>query len=157
MDLLDKKYICLNQRVENRYQAIHLAAAPLLADGKIRETFMDAVCMREIEYPTGLDTPIGVAIPHTDAFHVVEDAISMVTLANPVSFHLMGTPEETVDVSIVFLLAIRNSSRQTEVLGQLINLIRDTERLEQILELSDVDEVYRLIQIIKDEMIKTKK
>lgn len=145
LELLKRDYIQIHQQAANQYEAIHIAAQPLLEDGKVRNTFIDAVCTREIESPTGLDSVIGVAIPHTDAFHVIEEAVAVVTLDEPVVFHLMGDPSRCVDVSVIFLLAIKNGTRQVETLQTVVNTIRDQKRMQKILDAKDAQTVYNLI------------
>ncbi|MDA4633637.1 PTS sugar transporter subunit IIA, partial [Escherichia coli] len=69
-----------------------------------------AVLAREAALPTGL--PLGldnnVAIPHTDPEHVLKPGLAMATLCRPVAFCNMEDPEEKLQVSVVFLMALND-------------------------------------------------
>ena len=82
--LLQEDHIQINGIVRDQFEAIALAAEPLLRDGSITEDFIEAAVERERVFPTGLPTKIGVALPHTEAKYVLKESISIVTLKNTV-------------------------------------------------------------------------
>ena len=67
---------------------------------------------REETYPTGLPTSIPVAVCHTEARFVRRSALAVGTLATPIRFQEMGTPERQVDAEIIFLLALADPKDQ---------------------------------------------
>jgi PTS system galactitol-specific IIA component len=118
--------------------AIRMLGERLEAGGYVRETYVTAVLEREAVYPTGL--PLGhidVAIPHTDTVHVVTPGIAIATLATPVAFGQMGSPEEKVAARIVFLLAMKDPRAQVSLLQNLVALFQKEAVLRRLTETDD--------------------
>ena len=111
-------------------EALSLTYTELHNHGYVRESFLSACIEREKRLPTGLPTAIGVAIPHTDAEHVLIPAICMLKLENPVSFGNMGDPDCSVNVCYVFNLALKESKDQLPMLRSIIHLVKDRKYLE---------------------------
>lgn len=143
------KNIQLNCQVKDQFEAISLAAQPLLDKKMVKDTFIEAVLEREKTFPTGLPTAIGVALPHTDARHVIEEGISIITLKNPVEFRGMGNPKEQVSVEVIFLLAIKNPAKQLGILQKIITIIQNKEILIKIKAAEDPQKVYNLIKTFR--------
>jgi PTS system galactitol-specific IIA component len=81
-------------------------------------------------YPTGLQARMaGVAIPHTDTDHVLKPAIAIATLAEPVTFQMMATPDEKVQVEIVIMLAVHDAKLVIPVLRKVIFILENDEAL----------------------------
>lgn len=105
----------------------------LYDNGMVKESYIDAVKEREKVYPTGLQCDgIGIAIPHTDSEHVIEQSICIATLKEPVTFLQMGTEDQKVSVSIVFMLGIKNPKQQIDFLQELMTLVEHPEELEKL-------------------------
>lgn len=146
-DLIKK--IQVNCQASNQIEAIELAAWPLLEMKMVKESFVAAVLEREKTFPTGLPTSIGVAIPHTDSKHVIDEGISIVTLKMPVAFRGMGNPKEIVMVEIIILLAIKNPAKQLGILQKIITIIQNKEMLGKIKAAEEPEKVYNLIRSFK--------
>lgn len=146
--LINQKYIQINVEAADCFQAIEAAASPLLRDNRIDEGYITAACEREKIFPTGLPTPVGVAIPHAEPDNVLEEAVSLITLKNPVVFHGMGAPEECIDVSIVFLLAIKDGEKQIETLQKIVLMIQDEIVLQKIAGAKNPEWIYNLVKDI---------
>jgi galactitol PTS system EIIA component len=115
----------------------------------VKESYIEAVLEREREYPTGLPgKDLFIAIPHTDSSHVNEPGISIATLATPVSFGLMSDPEQKVDVSLVFLLAVADPHKHLAMLQKLMGLLSQPTLLQKLQEASSVDEVVESLQAV---------
>lgn len=114
--------------------------ADLLARGYVRESYAQALKDREIAYPTGLQVSGGVAIPHTDASHVLKDALVVTTFDQPIEFGEMGGgPEDTVAASLAFFLVLADGKRHVKFLSTLIKAIQDTEFTSAISTIEDDD------------------
>ncbi|WP_296561729.1 PTS sugar transporter subunit IIA [uncultured Acetobacterium sp.] len=144
--LIDVDRIQVNCVVNDQFDAIALAAKPLLAQGCITENFVDAVVERERTYPTGLPTKIGVALPHTEAKYVLKESISIVTLKNTIVFAGMGNPKESIPVQIVFLLAINDPEKQLKILQTIITIIQNEKMLKKIKDAKEPQIIYNLIK-----------
>lgn len=138
--------IQVNCTVNDQFDAITLAATPLLKQGCITDDFVEAVMERERTFPTGLPTKIGVALPHTEAKYVLKESISIVTLKNTIVFAGMGNPKESVSVQIVFLLAINNPEKQLKILQTIITIIQNEKMLEKIKDAKEPQTIYNLIK-----------
>ena len=109
--------------------ALRAVAGRLVEAGHVHPSFPDAVVAREAEFPTGLPTePIGVAIPHSDPEHVISTTVALATLRSPVRFQQMaGEPTDTVDVSIIVMLAVAEAKAQVQYLSRVIGAIQDAD------------------------------
>ncbi|MGQ4561313.1 PTS sugar transporter subunit IIA [Dermabacteraceae bacterium P7054] len=117
-------------RADNAKDALAQLSARLLAAGAVTETFPAALWQREQEYPTGLPLPVPCVIAHTDPQHVKRDCLALATLAQPVAFQQMGSPEITLAVRLVLVLAVRDGAGQAERLSHLLRaLSSDTSPL----------------------------
>ena len=121
--------------------------AAFIKEGYCKETYVNALIKREGEFPTGLDVNgIGVAIPHTDVSHVNMPGIAIAVLENPVTFIQMGTDDETTQVRLVFMLAVKDPNAHLENLQQIIAIIQDTDVLEKLLEVNEKKEIIEIIR-----------
>lgn len=125
-DLIPPELVHVRVEVTSRDDLFALMAGRLLEQGRTRESFLHGLIEREKNYPTGLPVNGGVAIPHTDAEHVVSDSISIATLAKPVGFREMaGTDDTEIPVDVVFMLALGASGQHLAMLQQIIKCIQD--------------------------------
>ena len=89
---------------------------------------------------------IGVAIPHSDAEHINEEFISVVTVNEPVVFKSMEDANKTVDVSIIFVLGLRKAEDQLATLQAIMQVIQDPEVLDRLLEANRNVEVLDILK-----------
>jgi len=131
--LLHEKLIVTNLEAENANNAIAKLAKVLFDNGYVKESYIKAVQDREKDFPTGLPTEsVGVAIPHTEAVHVNTGAIAIGILKNTIKFRMMGMPEETVDVKIIFMMAIEKPHGQIMVLQKIMKILQKNGLLEEL-------------------------
>lgn len=147
VNVIDPETVILGADVQTAEEIIRLLAARLEARGYVRASYADAVVRREQTLPTGL--PLGrednIAIPHTDAEHVLKPAVALATLAKPVMFANMEEPEEMVPVGTVFLLAINDKDRQIDTLQQIMETIQSPEILDGLKNAATFDDVRALL------------
>ena len=143
--MLSDKVVRVGVNLPDRQAVIALMASVLEEEGYVKETYKQAVLDREEVFSTGLPLPTYcVAIPHTDAVHVKKPMVGVATLKNPVQFAEMGNPDELLDVSIVFMLAMEDGREQIKLLTQLMKVVQDQELLARIYE-SNEKEIADLI------------
>lgn len=144
---LNEQLITLQFEASSREEVTTYLADRLEAGGYIKSSYLPAVLEREKTYPTGLPlATFGVAIPHTDPEHVNKPAISVATLKEPVVFHKMGSPDETVQAKIVFVLAISEPSKQLVMLEKLMTLFRKEEVMTKLSHMTSYEEAAHLLQ-----------
>lgn len=135
-------------------QVLSYMSQSLATSNIVKDTFEEAICIREEEFSTGLNIGnYGVAIPHTDIEHVYESTIAVVTLENPVNFKQMGDNSE-VQVDLVCMLALNESHAHLEMLQKLMELFQNEEVIKSIIELSDNEENrQKVVDIFKENHI----
>nr|WP_245186896.1 PTS sugar transporter subunit IIA [Enterococcus larvae] len=140
-----KQNIFVDLEVTSFEELIQQIASPLIQAGDVAVEFPEQVILREKSFPTGLPTePIGVAIPHTDAKYVNNNRVTIATLKNPIDMEIMGGMDEgTIQVSIVFLLALGQSNKQLNILQKLMTVLPKAELLER-LKNGTKEEIYRI-------------
>lgn len=140
--------LIVSQLVAASFQEIIQSLGNKLHDfGYVKNSYVPAVIKREGIFPTGL--PLGninVAIPHTDVEHVNRPAIAVATLAHPVTFGNMGDPGNKLEVSIVFLLAMKEPHAQVDLLQNLVETFQNPEVLENLLGATDSKEIEKILQ-----------
>lgn len=122
---INDRYIHLDVRAKDQRQLFETLSAPLVQDGMVKSDYVDGLLKREHDYPTGLPVPGGLAIPHTDASYVINDALSVGILEAPVKFNEMGgEPDSSVDVGVVILLSLSNSDDHLKMLQDIVRAIQ---------------------------------
>ena len=119
----------------------------VIKEGYAKESYVGALITREEEYPTGLDVDgMGVAIPHTSVEHVKKAGIAIAALKQPVTFTQMGTDDETVEVSLVFMLAVVDPNAHIDKLQRIVEMIQDKEMLGKLMKADAPEEMIRMIR-----------
>lgn len=128
-------------------EAIEKLGKLLYKNGYVKDTFVLAVVARESEFATGLPaSEIGVAIPHTDAHHIIKQAVAVGILPSPVTFCEMGDPEDkTVDVRLIFMLAVPDKNLVMTVLQQVISIIQNKVFLQKLTSTSDRQQLVKVL------------
>lgn len=126
---------------------MHQIGGAFTREGYTKESYVQALIERESEFPTGLDVDgYGVAIPHTNVAHVNKAGTAIAVLRNPVTFHVMGgEDDETVEVSLVFMLAVVDPDKHIEELQQILAIIQDTDVLEKLKHATNAEEIIHTI------------
>jgi PTS system galactitol-specific IIA component len=140
-------FVVMGMKAESAIDAISQLGTLLNRRGFVKESFIPAVIEREEELATGLPTAeVGVAIPHTDPEHVLQSAIGVAILENPVEFGEMGNPGSTVWVDVVCLLAIAKAEDVVKVLQSLVRIFQTPRLLKEIVRAGDA---LRVISILR--------
>lgn len=144
--IISNEWIVPKLQAKNWQEVITTLGNLLSERGLVKDSYVTAVLAREAVYPTGL--PLGninVAIPHTDTIHVQQPAIAMATLASPVQFGNMGEPGSELAVSIVFLLAMKDSQAQLGLLQNLVTTFQDSTVLKSLTQAVSANELESLL------------
>lgn len=147
LQLLEREGVLLNVDAKDANTIIQMLGSRLLETGYVRDSFVDAAIDRENRLPTGL--PLGggfnAAIPHTDIEHVIKPGLALATLKNPVPFQNMAIPTETVDVSLVFLLALEQPKVQIEMLQEIAGVLQAPEVVAALMKATIYEEVLTVL------------
>ncbi|MBA2876038.1 PTS sugar transporter subunit IIA [Thermaerobacillus caldiproteolyticus] len=131
----DESLILKDIDVNSREELLRTMATNLFRKGLVKKSFIEAVIEREKTFATGLPTnSVSVAIPHTDSEHVNKKAISVAVLKEPVNFGVMGEMNVEIPVQIVFMLAIDKKDSHLVLLQKLMEIFRNAEELQFLIE-----------------------
>jgi galactitol PTS system EIIA component len=148
-ELLVKSAIILNYPAKDAEEVVTALGDRLLEAGFVKDTFVQAALTREQSMPTGL--PLGgetnAAIPHTDIEHVIKCGVAMATLTKPVIFHNMANPEDTVEVKLVFLLALDKPKAQIEMLQEIARVLQNPDLIESLMDAKTPEEVIQALDV----------
>ena len=144
--LFNPKLMVLDLEANTVTEVLTRLSNRLIAEGYVKESFTQAILERETEFSTGLPgLGRGVAIPHADPEHVNASVIAVGILRNPVQFKMMGNHDETIDVEVVFMLALKESHSHMSVLQSLMDVIQNENLLKQIKEAATQDTLLQLM------------
>jgi PTS system galactitol-specific IIA component len=133
----------LGMNATSAEEIIRNLSGKLMNAGYVRGSFAEAAVSREKDIPTGLPLSgdINAAIPHTDIEHVIKPGVGMATLTKPVVFHNMVSPEETVDVRLVFILALDQPKSQIEMLQEVAGVLQNPELVKNLMNAHNLNQV----------------
>lgn len=126
-----KKVYVIEDEGGDKEEALKLTFQKLYEEGCVKESFYDGCIQREKLFPTGLDTPIPVAIPHTDSIHVISPAVCVLRLRKPVAFSLMEDDLRQIEVEFVFNMALKSNNDQLGMLNKIIGTVQDETFLKK--------------------------
>jgi len=145
-ELLDPELVFCGLKARDSEDAIRRLGQALYKKGLVKETFVEAVLEREKEMPTGLPlNEMNAAIPHADIEHVIEPALAIATLDKPVLFRVMVNPDETVDVTLIFLLALNKPHDQIEMLQKVAMVLQDSGLLRDLKQANSAAEIMEIL------------
>jgi PTS system galactitol-specific IIA component len=145
---LNENFIFVNLEARDSSDVIQTLADSLYQAGLVSEDYGTAAIEREKKHATGLPTrPFPIAFPHADADGVVQSALAVASLKNPVGFNNMGDPDETLEVELVIMLANKSPEEQIETLRSLAELFGQPEKLSELRHISDRKEILEWLKI----------
>jgi galactitol PTS system EIIA component len=128
----DRKITFFDLEANDRQEALKKMAESLYAADLVHASFYQGILEREETYPTGLSVnPYGVAIPHTDADKVITPQIAFASLKEPVKFQMMGNAKEEIEVSLIFMLALKKAEDHLIMLQRLMEIFQDSSLLTE--------------------------
>jgi PTS system galactitol-specific IIA component len=133
-------YLAAEGHADNWEEAIRLCGKTLIDHGSVQQDFVEACVEREKEYPTGLPTKIPVAIPHSKAQGIKDNAICFLRLDRAVRFFRMDDADEYCDTKLIFNLAIKGADDHLEFLQKLMQFVMNDGVLEECekMQLADI-------------------
>ena len=141
--ILSPQAMCLGVSAQSSDEVITLLGERLIAMGKVKADYIEALIDRERTMPTGLPLgAINVAVPHSDPAHFVAPAVALATLTKPVSFASMDDPDEQLPVQIVIALALNDKDAQIEMLQAVAGFIQSPSPLAALVSARTPDEAF---------------
>lgn len=130
---LNEELVFRNIKAGSDKEVLAFLANELYQRGYVKEDYIEAIQLRESEYPTGLpSTQPGVAIPHANFDLVNETTLAIATLETAVGFRNMEDNQVILPTKIVIMMAIGEPHGQVEMLQKIVSIIQDEPLREQM-------------------------
>jgi PTS system galactitol-specific IIA component len=114
--------------------------------GYVTDEYKKATLEREVLYPTGLPTtPFAIAVPHSERENVVREAVIVGICGSLVEFAEMGKSDSTVDVGVVFLLALKGENSQVNYLRNIVNYCKHESELTRLRTVGSAEEACQIL------------
>lgn len=125
-DLFDEELIVMEEDFSSQAEMFGVISDKLHEKDYVKNSFKEAIIQREKDYPTGLETEtMKIAIPHTDVVHVKRPFIYVAKLKKSLPFVHMGTSDSLVNVDNIFMLGIKDPSKQVGLLSLVMEKLQD--------------------------------
>ncbi|MBQ1900598.1 MAG: PTS sugar transporter subunit IIA [Erysipelotrichaceae bacterium] len=145
--MFDAKIALFHRHADSRDEALKMLAEEFMKSGVAKETFFDGILNREKVFPTGLTlNNMCVAIPHTDPEHVNRTQIGFMSLDTPVEFIEMGSDDTKIQVTMLFMLALKEAHQQMDMLMKLMDVFQNDELMERFKAVDNYEEYMGLIK-----------
>lgn len=116
----------------------------------VTDGFLPNLLEREKEYPTGMDlAPLGenvpnIACPHTETEFVKVTRIVPIKLIEPLTWHNMLDPAQTLKVSFLFMILNADMEAQTGLLARIMDFVNKlgADGLRKFCGLLDKNDIY---------------
>ena len=146
-NMFDAKIALFHRHADSRDEALKMLAEEFMKSGVAKETFFDGILNREKVFPTGLTlNNMCVAIPHTDPEHVNRTQIGFMSLDTPVEFIEMGSDDTKIQVTMLFMLALKEAHQQMDMLMKLMDVFQNDELMERFKAVDNYEEYMGLIK-----------
>ena len=149
-DLVKKELIQQLDKVNDWQTAVRIASKPLLEQGYIEESYVEAIISSVNEIGPYIVLAPKVAVPHASPDAGVHRlGISLLQLKEPVNFGLED--DEDKNVQLIFVLATVNSTAHLKALQQLALILDDDEVIENLIKAEMPEEILGLIEKVIEE------
>ncbi|SXF64268.1 PTS system, mannitol-specific EIIA component [Klebsiella variicola] len=140
-ELLTEERIAVVDDVSDWQSAIALAVAPLIADGTVRESYLQAIIESTFSNGPYYVLAPGIAMPHArPETGVNQNGLAFLLVKNGVNF-----PDQADPVKLHFLLAARDPHQHIALITQLSELFCSETDLDALFNANDVAEVLKVI------------
>jgi len=148
-NLLRRELIQLDWEVSNQDEFFDRMSDKLLGLNYVEASFPAAVKAREQAYPTALPTqPEAIAIPHSDAEHIIEPFIASTRLASPISWCEMANNDVIHEVRFIFMLGFTKEEGHVKALQILLEKFQDPEFMKNLNQAQTEDDYFNALSAL---------
>lgn len=146
-DMFDARIAMFHKDADDQASALKMLAESLIRSGVAKDTFYEGIITREKNFPTGLTlNKMCVAIPHTDPEHVNRTQVGFISLNKPVEFIEMGTDDKKIEVTMMFMLCLKEAHQQLDMLMKLMDVFQNDDLMDKFAKVDNYDDYYKLIE-----------
>lgn len=125
--------------IENWEESIKLGSKPLLEEKLIEQTYVDKMIEKVKKFGFYVVLTENVAMPHSRPEDGVnETGMSLLKVDNPVKFG-------DSNINLIFVLAAKDNNSHIDALTNLVELLNDEEKVEEVIKAKSEEEILNLI------------
>jgi transcriptional antiterminator len=144
-DIIDEDLIFKDLKVDKSSDVIRVMGSALLKKGFVKEGFINLVIEKEKNFPTGLNTPIPIALPHADSSYAIKEGFSIAVLKQPVYFKDMSDPKKILRVKLVIMPVLLPNGTYNTFFYKLIEKMRDIKIERKLVFARNIKETKEII------------
>ena len=130
------------ERVADWKEAIQIAGTPLLNEGAISQSYIEAIIRQKEEIGPYFVIAPRIAMPHARPEEGAKAlGLSVVKLAEPVVFNA----DENDPVDTLFMFAAPDSNSHIEMISQLAELLSDEDEMEKVFNVRSKEELNAIL------------
>lgn len=147
-ELITSEMIQLTDEKLNWEQAIQLAAQPLLEQGKIEETYIEAMINKVKQYGAFIHIGKNIALPHARPEDGVNElGMSLLKTAEPV----LLLDDEKHAITLFICLAAVDNDAHLRALASLTKILSNAANLEKLLQATTKEDIQNILKGEDDE------
>lgn len=125
--------------IENWEESIRIGSKPLLEEKLIEQTYVDKMIEKVKKFGFYVVLTENVAMPHSRPEDGVnETGMSLLKVDNPVKF---GDSH----INLIFVLAAKDNNSHIDALTNLVELLNNEEKVEEVIKAKSEEEILNLI------------
>ncbi|MBO1305350.1 PTS sugar transporter subunit IIA [Enterococcus sp. 669A] len=128
-----------------RDRLIYQLAEEMAHYGMVGEGYGESVLEREREFPTGVPTPVPIAIPHSERSQIFKQGIGVAVLKESVKFASMENPDCFLDVKVVFMLAANLNNAHLDMIKDVMEIIQDSAVVANLLKAETPEAIEKIM------------
>ena len=134
-------------KAESKEEALGRLFEALNAAGKVKPSFYEAILEREKNYPTGLELgELNASIPHVTPDHVVTSAMGVAVLDTPVTFQRMDNKAETVEVKVIFNIALDANGKHLDILQEIMGVVANADVMRRLVRAETSEQIIKILK-----------
>ena len=146
-DILFPECILTHVKAESKEEALGRLFEALNAAGKVKPSFYEAILEREKNYPTGLELgERNAAIPHVTPDHVVTSAMGVAVWDTPVTFQRMDNKAETVEVKVIFNIALDANGKHLDILQEIMGVVANADVMRRLVRAETSEQIIKILK-----------
>lgn len=152
MELFNRDFIYIRKE-KTKEEVFDFVATDLLKRGYVTKDFYGNLLERESTYPTGMDMKVideelpNIAIPHTESDYVNKTLVVPVKLVEKIEFKNMIKPEESLEVSYLFMILNDQKEEQSNILASIMDFwsSNDPAELKEFFKYDKPNDIYNFL------------
>ena len=147
-ELLTEEKIIISDEAANWEEAIKLSASPMLEDGQIEESYVEAMINKVHEFGAFINIGTFIALPHARPEDGVNElGMSLLKLHQPVNL----LEDEKHPIKVFICLAAIDNETHLKALATLTKILSNKDKLEQLTNAQTKEEILKIIDINEEE------